>query len=89
MECQMRDVFYAVYLSGTMLSLRITVKNAAFGGNASPQPADASIAHFLEDPTATCPRSAGQKCSQFCGMCKSWILNELCLELVPKKKAIG
>ena len=53
------------------------------------QPADPSLAHFLEHPTAACPRSvmpAGQKCPQFCGNGRSWMLNELCLELVPQKE---
>ena len=44
--------------------------------------------HFLGHPTAACPRSvihAGQKCPQFCGIGRSWTLNELCLELVPQE----
>ena len=55
-------------------------------------PADPSLAHFLEQPTTACPRSAihaGQKCPQFCGIGKSWILNELCLEPVPPKEYKG
>ena len=39
-----------------------------------------SIADFLEHLTAACPRSvthASQKCPQFCGIGRSWMLNEL------------
>ena len=53
-----------------------------------PLACDPSIAHFLKHPTAACSRSvihAGQKCSQFCGIGRSGILNELCLELGPQK----
>ena len=32
---------------------------------------------------------AGQKCSQFCGIGRSWMLHELCLELVPQQKNQG
>ena len=38
------DVCCAVSLSGTVRSLKITVQEAAFGGNGSLQPADPSIA---------------------------------------------
>ena len=51
-----------------------------------------SMAHFLTHPTAPCPRSvihAGQKCSQFCEIGRSCLLNELCLELVPQKEVQG
>ena len=43
---------------------------------------------FLEHPTATCPPHkihASQKFPQFCGIGRSWMLNKLCLELVPQK----
>ena len=32
---------------------------------------------------------AGRKCPQFCGIGQSWMVNELCLELVPQKKSKG
>ena len=47
-----------------MGQLIFSFKRAAFGGNASLQPADPSIALLLEHPTAACPRSVihvGQK----------------------------
>ena len=39
-----------------------------------------------------CPRlviHAGQKCPQFFGIGRSWMLNELCLELVPPRNCSG
>ena len=50
------------------------------------------LAHVLKHPTAACPRSvihAGHTCPQFCGTGRSWMLNKLCLELVPQKEVQG
>ena len=74
MVCQMR--FYhmccAVSVSGTIRSaIAVPLEKPACGGNASLWPADPSLAHRLERPTAACPRSvrhANQKCPQFCRM---------------------
>ena len=80
---RVNDVFSAVFLSGTMQSaISVILEKPAFGGNASLQLADPSLTHFLEHPTAACPRSvihAGQKSPQFCGIGRSRTLNELCL----------
>ena len=70
---------------------RSLFKKAAQGGNAGLWPADPSLAHSLEHPTAACQRSvihADQTCPQFCGSCMSLILNELCLELVSQRREI-
>ena len=72
--------------------MSVLLEETAFGGNASLQPADPSIADFLEHLTAACPRSvthSGQKCPQFCGIGRSRILNELNFELVPQKEVQG
>ena len=62
-------VFCAVSWSGTMRSaMSVPLEKPAFGGKAGLQPADPSIAHFLEHPKAACPRPvihAGRKCPQF------------------------
>ena len=66
-------------------------EETASGGHASLQPADPCSTDPLEHPTAACPRPmthAGQKCPQFCGNGRNWMLNELCLELVPQKKKL-
>ena len=68
---------------------RSLFKKAAFGGNAILEPADPSIADFLEHLTAAYPCSVihtGQKCPQFCGTGKSRLLNELHFEPVPQKE---
>ena len=52
------DVFCAVSLSGTMRSaMSVLLEKAAFGGDASLQPADPSHAHLLEHRTTACSRS--------------------------------
>ena len=65
--------FCAVSLSGTIRSaMSVLLEETAFGGHV----------------TAACPRSAihaGQKCPQFCGIGRSWMLNKLYFELVPQK----
>ena len=67
--------FGAVSLSGTMRSaMSVLLEETAFGGHASLEPADPSIADVLEHHTAACPRPlihAGQKCPQFCGIGRS------------------
>ena len=66
--------------------MSVLLEETAFG--ASLQPADPSIADFLEHVPAVCPRSvihAGQKCPQFCGIGGSWMLNKLYFELVPQE----
>ena len=82
--------FFAVSSSGTMRSaMSALLQETAFGGHASLMPADPSLADFLEHLTAACPRPmihAGQKCPQFCGIGRSWMLNELCPELVLQKE---
>ena len=71
-------------------AISVLLEETAFGGHASLEPADPSIADFLEHLTAACPRSvrhAGQKCLLFCGIGRSWMLNKLYFELVPQKKS--
>ena len=80
MTCEM-TCFCAVSLSGLLAK-------TAFGDNASLELADPCLAHFLEHPTATCPRlmiHAGQKFPHFFGIGRMWMLNKLRLELVPQK----
>ena len=85
MECEMTcemTCFCAV-------SLRGLLAKTAFGDNANLELADPCLAHFVEHPTATCPRlviHAGQKFPQFCGIGRSWMLNKLCPGLVPQEK---
>ena len=61
--------FGAVPLSGTMRSaMSVLLEETAFGGHASLQPADPSIADVLEHLTAAWQRPvihAGHKCPQF------------------------
>ena len=69
-------------------AMSVLLEKTAFGGHASLQPADPRGTDLFEHPTAACPRSvrhAGCKCTQFRGIGRGWILNELCLELVPQK----
>ena len=85
-----KDVSYEVFFALCLSAVRL-LEETAFGGHASIQSADPSIADFLEHLTAACPRPvihAGQKCRQFCGIAWSWPLNELCLELVPHEDKI-
>ena len=89
MECRMRDndVFCAVSLSGTMLSLTITVQKRL---RRQRKPFASGPKH------CPCSRSfsphsvvhAGQKCPHFCRMWRSSTLNERCLELVPQKRTL-
>ena len=51
---------------------RSSFKEAAFGGRASLQPADLSIAHFREHPTAVSPRSL-MHVGAICGIGRSWM----------------
>ena len=89
----LNDLFCAVSLSGTMqCAVSVLLEKTAFGENASLNLADPCLAIFLEHPTAACPRSvihAGQKCPQLSWICRSWMLNGLCLELVPQQKVQG
>ena len=69
---RVNEVFCGVSSSGTMRSAMLVLL-----GNNTPH------------PTAACPLSvihAGQKCQHLCGIGKSVILHELCLELVPQKE---
>ena len=70
-------------------AMSVLLEETAFGGHASLEPADPSIADFLEHITAACPRSvihASQKCPHFCRMDSSKMLKELYFELVPQKE---
>ena len=73
-------------------AMSVLLEETAFGGHASLQPADPSIGDFLEHLTAACPIPvihAGQKCPQFCGIGRSWMLNKLYFELVPQKRSLA
>ena len=87
MKCFLRCVFQRY--DAVWSAISVLLEETAFGGNASLEPADPSIADFLEHLTAACPCPvvhAGQKCPQFCGIGRSWILNKLYFELVPQKE---
>ena len=60
--------------------LRCVIERHTSSGDASFEPAVPSIADFLEHLTAACPCSvihSSRKCPQFCGLGRSWMLNEL------------
>ena len=70
-------------------AMSVLLEETAFGGHARLEPADPNIADFLEYFTAAFPCfaiHAGQKCPQFCGIGRSWMLNKLYFELVPQKE---
>ena len=63
----------------------VLLEKTAFGGGASLKSANPSIL------TAACPClviHAGQKCPQFFGFGRSWMLNKLYFELVPQKEVL-
>ena len=62
-------------------AMSVLLEKKAFGGNASHEPENPSSARSLEHPAVACPHlmiHAGQQCSQFSGIGRSWILHELC-----------
>ena len=70
-ECRI-DLFCAVSESGTMRSLTIKFQRSRLWRQASLQPADLSIAHFREHPTAVSPRSL-MHVGAICGIGRSWM----------------
>ena len=86
MECRMRvnDVFCDVSSNDKMRSVTpvLLEKKPPLAATQAFSLRDPGSTHLLKHPTAACPRSVihvGQTCPQFCGIGRSWTLNELCL----------